>query len=231
MAKKSENVLIAALFPDNVVTSAANPALCQEPLYPEEARFIRNAGSKRRKEFIAGRMCARRALAKCGITNFPLLMGSDRAPVWPSGIVGTIAHTDGYCGVAIAPKTQIKSLGFDVECMTIMERDFWKQICTHHELSWINSFSSDVQEKLLFLVFCAKECLYKCQYTISKQWLNFHDVEIAVEPDSGEFEARFLVAVSSFFTKRTRLKGKFLFNGDHVFAGMALTDTHNHGVI
>lgn len=227
MIKKSENPLIATLFPEKVITVEADPEMIQGSLFPEESTFICNAITKRRKEFIAGRICARRALEKFGTKNFPLLMGSDRAPVWPSGIVGSISHTHRYCGVVIAQKTEIKSLGLDVEYFRFLERNFWKEICTQQELSWINSLSLNDQEKHFFLIFCAKECFYKCQYTISRQWLNFHDVEISVELDISEFEGRFLVSVGSFFAKNTCLKGKYLFDCNYVFTGMALTDKNN----
>ena len=231
MAQKSENSLIASLFPEEVMVIEANPEMIQGTLYTEEATLISNAMPKRRQEFIAGRICARRALAKFGIKNFPLLMGRDRMPVWPPGVVGSISHSDGYCGVAIAKQTEIESVGLDVECVRKLERDCWKQICTQQELSWINSLPINDQEKFIFLIFSAKECLYKCQYIISKQWLNFYDVAISLKPDIGEFEAKFLVSVGSFFTKRTCLKGKYLFNCDYVFTGMALRNSNNQGII
>jgi 4'-phosphopantetheinyl transferase EntD len=61
------------------------------PLYPEEAVHVERAVEKRRRDFALGRACARRALAV--LDDRPptaILVGEERAPVWPEGIVGSI---------------------------------------------------------------------------------------------------------------------------------------------
>jgi len=129
------DTLIAPLFPPRVITNEANPIQLQESIFPEEEIFIRKAVPKRMQEFIAGRLCARRALSEIGIEGFPLLKGKGRAPIWPLGIVGSISHCQGYCGVAVAQKTDIESLGLDVECVEQVSMDTWKHFCNQQELS------------------------------------------------------------------------------------------------
>jgi 4'-phosphopantetheinyl transferase EntD len=154
-------------------------------------------------------------------------VGKDREPIWPVGITGSISHAEGYCGVAVARKTQIKSLGLDVELTGKLSRDSWRQICTRQELSLIDSLSLDKQQDNATLIFSAKECLYKCQYIISKKWLDFHDVMITANLDIGEFEATFLVNVGSSFKRGTRLKGKYLFCRGYVSTGMSIPTVRN----
>lgn len=223
----TDKILLNSLFPGEVVTEEANPMLIWETSYSEEEAYKRNATPKRRKEFAAGRLCARRALTRFGIKNFPLLVGKDREPIWPVGITGSISHAEGYCGVAVARKTQIKSLGLDVELTGKLSRDSWRQICTRQELSFLDSLSLDRQQDNATLIFSAKECIYKCQYAISKKWLNFHDVMITANPDIGEFEATFLVNVGSSFKRGTRLKGKYLFCRGYVSTGMSIPTERN----
>ena len=55
--------------------------------YPEE----------RRNEFIAGRHCAREALARIGVSSCALPPDKNRAPQWPEGVIGSISHTGGLC--------------------------------------------------------------------------------------------------------------------------------------
>jgi len=72
------------------------------------------------------------------------------------------------------------------------------------------------------LVFSAKECLYKCQYALSKKWVGFHDVTISVNPNKNEFEAIFLIDVKSCFERGACLRGKYFFSNGYVLTGMTL---------
>jgi 4'-phosphopantetheinyl transferase EntD len=223
----ADKTLINLLFPEDVITAEADPTVVREAFYPEEEAYVRNAVPKRRQEFAAGRLCARSALARFGVKNFPLLAGKNREPVWPPGIVGSISHTDRYCGVAIAWKTKFESLGLDVELARIIDEYYWKKICTRKELAWITSLPSDRRQENAALIFSAKECLYKCQYAISKKWLNFHAVMITVNPDIGEFEAIFAVNIDSSFKRGTCLKGRYLFYHGYVFTGISIPKLRN----
>ena len=231
LTEKCDHTIIACLFPDQVITEEANPVFSEGTLYPQEEAFICNAVPKRKQEFIAGRLCARRALAQVAIRNFPILMATDRSPIWPPGIIGSISHTEGYCGVALARKTEIESVGFDAECVGRLERDYWKAICTKQELSWIHSLPLDVQQEYIALIFSAKECFYKCQYTTSKRWVNFHDITMSVNPNIGEFEARYMADTDLFFAKGTCHKGKFFFHRGYIFTGMTVGDSNNRSDI
>src|SRR5262249_45820256 len=75
--------LLESLFSPDVVVEASGDDAPSEPLHPLEANFVRDAVPRRRREFAMGRACARRALARLGIEDRPLLPGHDRAPLWP----------------------------------------------------------------------------------------------------------------------------------------------------
>lgn len=219
---KTDKTLIDSLFPTEVITEEAHPMCLQGTLYSEEEAYLRNALPKRRLEFIAGRLCARRALAQFGIEKFPLLVGNNREPIWPTGIVGSISHTEGYCAVAVSRKCLIKTIGLDVELTRRLSRDCWRQICTRSELAWVDSLPLDRRLENVILLFSAKECLYKCQHSISKTWLDFHDVSITINPDIGEFNAILLVNVGSSFKRGTCFRGKYFFRRGYVYTGMSM---------
>ena len=223
----TDKILIDSLFCRDVVTEQANPTLAHGACYPEEEMCVKRALSGRRQEFTTGRLCARRALSRLGIRDFPLLVGADGEPLWPKNIVGSISHAEGFCGVVVARKSQIESLGLDVEVTGKLSSDCWRLICTRRELSWISSLPFDRAQKNAALVFSAKECLYKCQHTISKRWLDFHEVVITVNPDIGEFEATFLVNVGTFFERGTSVSGRYFFYQDYVFTGMSIPSAKN----
>ena len=59
---------------------------------------LSTAVAKRRSEYLAGRWCAREALAMLGMEGIPAL-GPDRAPQWPAGSLGSITHSQGIAEV------------------------------------------------------------------------------------------------------------------------------------
>jgi 4'-phosphopantetheinyl transferase EntD len=227
--KSNNTTIISALFPVEVVTAEMNSGLPLQPVHDEELDLISNAVPKRQREFMAGRICARCALAQLGIEDFPLLRREDRTPVWPPGIVGSIAHAGSYCGVAVAREVDIASVGLDVECYADIKQDLWKQFCKETEISRMLALPSSDRQRLAALIFSAKESVYKCQYPITNQWLGFHDVEILASLGMDDFEARFLKHAGHSFKKNSSLQGKFLFKDDYVFTGLVLTNKDNPG--
>jgi 4'-phosphopantetheinyl transferase EntD len=222
-----DRTLIDPLYPGEVITEEAHPMCLQGTQYSEEEAYLRNAMPKRRLEFTAGRLCVRKALMQLGIENFPLLVGNNREPIWPAGIVGSISHTEGYCAVAVARKCPIETLGLDVELIRRLSRDCLRQICTQSELVWVDSLLSDKRQENVALLFSAKECLYKCQYPISRTWLDFQDVAITINPDKGEFNATLLINAGGFFERGVPFRGKYLFRRGYVLTGMLMTTTRN----
>lgn len=223
--KKNDNIL-SLLFPEFVITEETNPEESLGTIYPEEEVFIRNVVPKRKTDFIAGRICARKALARLGIDRFPIIMSNDRSPVWPSEIAGSISHTQGFCGVAVVLKKNVKSIGLDVECIDRLNDRCWHLVCTDSELSWIRSIPKERQKDIVSLTFSAKECFYKCQYAVNKCWVGFHDATISVDHNlnKGEYEIRLLKDISACFLKGTLFKGQYIFKDGFVFSGMTLQD-------
>ena len=185
--------LLAALFPAEVRAAEqrqpGDPAL----LYPEEAAHLRQAIAKRVGEFAAGRLCAREALAQLGIARFPLLVGGDRRPQWPENVVGSITHTQGFGGAVAAPRERIRAIGVDAEVVGRVKPALWPKICAPQEIDWLGRLPAAEQERLGALVFSAKEAFYKCQYAVTRQWLEFTDVTVDFtgwELGAGSFAVR-----------------------------------------
>ena len=89
---------IGEVLPAGVAACEISHSAALNSLHPAEARCVERAAASRLQDFASGRYCARQALAKLGVHGFPLLAGEDRVPNWPEGFVGSITHTDGYCG-------------------------------------------------------------------------------------------------------------------------------------
>ena len=220
--------MIETLFDAPVLALSATPEMWSGTLLPEEEACLSpRAIAKRRREFTAGRVCARAALEHLGIRGFPLVAGEDRSPVWPPGIVGSLSHCADSCGVAVSRRGAIAGVGLDIERARPLEGRVASIICTPAELRRIESLPDLPPGLWTMIVFSAKESAYKCYHPIAKAFLDFHDVEIDLAPGAGTFTARILKERAADNTAGRRgiesLHGRYAWNDAHVFAGVTLT--------
>lgn len=192
----------------------------------DEAAEVKSAFIGRRIAFATGRACARRALARLDVTDFSLRNGPDRAPLWPSGIVGSITHTGaapgGYCAVVVGRSTDLAALGVDAEQWNRLTPAIWSRVLTSTELAWVDGHRTDEARQIsATVIFSAKESFYKAQYPSSGRFLNFHDVEVTVEPAHSTFQVRVLesaVHLPGF----SGCEGRYLQMEEFVLTGVAI---------
>jgi enterobactin synthetase component D len=159
---------VAALFPSSVAVGAAWP--CDPDLLPPAERAaIAQAIPSRQREFAGGRMAARMALEKLGFQDQPLPVGPGRAPVWPSGIVGSITHAAGLCLAAVTPDTAVKAMGLDLEPDDPLPTDAEAEVVLPVE-----------QHLPGRLVFSAKEAVFKALYPAVGHYFGFDAVQVAL---------------------------------------------------
>ena len=187
------------------------------PLFPEELPLVASAVEKRRLEFARGRQCARAALRRLGLEARPLLTGTQREPLWPTGIVGSITHTTALCVAAVAWQRSYAGVGIDVEPAAPLLLAVAERIATEAEMSALDSMPPLLAARLIF---SAKEAFYKCQFYRTRQFLGFFDVAIALE-SRGEFSARLLRDAGPLerdccFRGSWRQRDGFLFTAVHM---------------
>ncbi|QEM80295.1 4'-phosphopantetheinyl transferase family protein [Halomonas binhaiensis] len=211
--------MLHTLLPCDVVVVEAEDGMWEGYLHPDEATSIARAFPGRRREFTAGRACARAALARLGVTPRPLLCDADRVPQWPPGTTGSITHCDGYCAAAVAWQAKVRGVGIDAEVLTPLGKEV-ELICSPAELQ------GGVQAGLpaafvANVIFSAKESFYKCYYPLARQFLEFSDVEIIVI-DDGCFEARLVNHSLPDMLGFRHCRGRFALHQGHVFAAVVL---------
>lgn len=154
-----------------------------ESLHPAEREVVANAVESRRREFATGRRLARVLLRELGFADAPLLPDAQRAPQWPSGAIGSISHSDGWCSVAVAPATEIVALGIDVESTLELEERLWDQVLGPDERRPLIRLPPARARRVAMQVFCAKEALFKAQHPLTKSWLGFEGAAIELAAD------------------------------------------------
>ena len=210
----------ADLYQSAVQTAEAGPRLADDELYPEEIAYIQRAVPKRRAEFATGRVLARKAFAAMGIPSVPLPPLANRAPAWPSGIVGSVSHTDGYCAVVVGRMPPLRSIGLDVETLRLLDASVTALILTDREQARLRDQPRERRNDLALLIFSCKEAYYKCQHPISGGFLDFRDVELELDLTRETFEAR--VLKDRWPSSVARLSGRFAFQAGKVFSGLEL---------
>jgi len=159
-------------------------------LFPQEAAIVERASDKRRREFTAGRECARIALGKLGIAPVPILIGERGAPQWPPGIVGSITHCDGYRAAAAAHASDVAAIGMDAEPDDLLPRGVLDVISLPAERTRLSALAGErpamCWDRLLF---SAKESVYKAWFPLTGRWLGFEDADVTISP-AGTFTAR-----------------------------------------
>lgn len=142
----------------------------------------------RRREFIAGRLCALRALAASGAPAGGCLpRDADGLPVWPSGWVGCISHSQDWAVAAAAPSSRVRGLGIDIQ-----------ELIDDNVVGMTESMVAAPEEMrgllramdrrhAFTLLFSAKEALYKALYPALRQFQDF-DAARVVGVDGGVIE-------------------------------------------
>ncbi|MFC3504230.1 4'-phosphopantetheinyl transferase [Micromonospora krabiensis] len=177
------------LLPPEVAVAVAGPDdWTGQLLAAEQACLSERAVEGRRRDFTAGRVCARRAMTTLGLPPAAVVAAADRSPVWPSGVVGTITHTRGYCAAAAAHVTAVRSVGMDAEQHRELNEGVRRMICLPEEEERLVALPGGISWPAV--LFSAKETVYKVWHPVVGTWLDFTDAHVELDPDAGTFTAR-----------------------------------------
>jgi len=180
--------LIARIVPNGTGVAEAPIGDHEAALFPAEAAQIATAVPSRRREFATGRMLARRALRAIGGPEIALPSGTDRAPLWPDGFVGSITHTASRAAATVARREDFAGIGIDIEITSRISWRVMPRITTETERCALD-IAAD-RQFLLALIFSAKEAWFKCQFPLTGLYLDFTDAEVTVDWAQSAFDIR-----------------------------------------
>ncbi|KMK66297.1 phosphopantetheinyl transferase component of siderophore synthetase [Puniceibacterium sp. IMCC21224] len=149
------------------------------------------AVAKRQGEYRAGRTCARYAIRQLRPTppvfdsstvDWPLL-GPDRAPIWPSGVIGSLTHNSGFVICVVGASQQFSGLGIDVEAPVAPDDSLGlgPRIVHPDELALL--VNTPWSEAGFTLLFSAKEALFKAVYPTVRRFVDFHEARLTALTD------------------------------------------------
>lgn len=171
------------------------------------------ASARRRSTFLLGRAAAHLALAALGRDDGPVLIGPKRAPTWPSGVVGSIAHTD-RCAVAlVAEAADAAGIGVDVEASQDVA-DLFDHVPRVEERAWIDALSADERQRAVLALFSAKETVFKALFPTVGVLFDFDAVSL--RPVAGGFVGRIVGDLHPQFVDGHELAVTSVWDGDQV---------------
>lgn len=166
---------------------------------------------KRQAEYFAGRYAAHNTLKRLTHDSHQVAIGADRAPVWPSGIIGSITHTASEAVAVTAYTANHRFIGVDLEVLLTpdLAEKLAYQIINEQERIEIKESGLSFY-KGLTLMFSAKESLYKALYPQVKKIFDFKDVFIhSIDVDRGQFQATLVGDLAEDLPVGWQVKGHY----------------------
>ncbi len=156
----------------------------------DDPEFPVGANPARRKEFIAGRVLAQRCLVDLGQPPGLIRCGVDREPLWPNGVVGSITHTGSFTAAAVwLPNMGQDSagIGIDAEHCGRLNPEVWPTVFTASEIARLDQENRLDKDLMATCMFSAKEGVYKAQFPLTRQFIEFDEVAIWMQsPSTGD---------------------------------------------
>jgi 4'-phosphopantetheinyl transferase EntD len=141
-------------------------------LLPEEVVAFANSVVTVRRASGAARLVARELMLRLGQPQRSIPKSEAGMPLWPGGIVGTLAHDSSVAIAAVAFHRDYSSLGIDIEPAERLDADLVDIVTTASERQYLEE---QFGGRLLFAI---KEAVYKAAYPLDRAFLNHHDVEV-----------------------------------------------------
>lgn len=136
-------------------------------------------------------------------------------------MVGSITHSPDICAAALGRSESFAAIGLDIEPWQPLDVDLLAEICVPAEQEWLSLQPADQQLLLAKAIFSAKECAYKCQYSLSGRLYGFSGMSVVLDPANGRFSARFDLDAAPFKIGDV-LHGRLRVANGHVATAIAL---------
>lgn len=171
---------LAALLPGDVKYSVCRIPKDYTFEFQNEADCLKSAGDYRKREFTAGRNCARSALEQLGIPRSALPPDDHGVPGYPDGAVACISHSRDYCAAIAARDSAYRALGLDLEMTNRLGPSAIGRTVHPDEKAFVQG-----DQKKATLIFCAKETFFKAQFPLWQTYANFQDLAFNINEQSG----------------------------------------------
>ncbi|CAM5492572.1 hypothetical protein MAUB1S_08250 [Mycolicibacterium aubagnense] len=142
-------------------------------ILPAESATILSRATAARDASGAGRLLARRLLRQLGHPDVAIARGKTGEPVWPAGVVGSIAH-DADFAVAVAACSQtMRGVGVDIEPTLPLPPGLEPVVLNPRDR--LAGYDAAIAARIAF---AAKEAAYKASFPLDGRVLGFEDIAV-----------------------------------------------------
>jgi len=179
----------------------------------------------RKAEYLAGRFCAKNALALLGHRDFNVSKGAHGEPLWPPNIVGAISHSGPYAVASVCSSEACFGLGVDIEQRMSVKTysSIQGMIVFGREASLLTS-SLIPPESILTIIFSLKESFFKAAFPSVGRYFDFDAVSvIGLDLDAGTFVLRINEDLADSLYSGMEVRGSFTWiSADYVLTYIQL---------
>jgi len=175
---------------------------------------------KRKAAYLAGRYCARQALAPFELADFVVLNAPDRSPIWPNGLLGSISHSDNHAIAVVSDDKYFVGVGTDIEPVVGDDamREIMPRILNSDELG-LMEFNHLTDRHLFTILFSLKESFFKAAYRLVQGFFGFEAISVlALDRDSEVITFRLNQTLHKRLRQGAELKGRFRVISDSMVA-------------
>ena len=191
---------------------------------------LARAVPKRQEEFIGGRFCALQALRQAGwgaSELYKIGVGTDGAPLWPQGWIGSITHSQGLASAAVGRISEVRGIGIDSESVMSAgsASEVRGRILTVGELQLYNErwHAEWSEAEFVTLIFSAKETIYKCLRPLESAFFDFQAAQLLeLDSKSGFFKFDLKKDIGLGFSAGWSGQGRFALSEGWIHTAMEL---------
>ncbi len=125
---------------------------------------MRAAVPHRRREFASGRALLRDLIGR----DVPIPAGSNRAPILPADVCGSLAHDEWLAVAAVGSRKLVRSIGIDIEPVHPLDDEI-ARVILHQQEAGLDAH----------LAFTLKEAAYKAWSGLGGRMLEPHEVRVS----------------------------------------------------
>lgn len=192
---------------------------------PAMAPRLAHTPIARRAAFLAGRYCAMKAFAGAGIPWRGLPANADRTPAWPTGVIGSISHSDSAAVAAVSRDSDVIGLGVDVESIivdSVRDEIGYLVVSGQQEQALLDDCGSD-RAAAFTLFFSAKEAFFKAVYAQVGRHFDFHAVAVAgIDKSACTIVLQLLDDLCPSLEKGMSFGARFALTREHVTTGLVI---------
>ncbi|MEM8843882.1 MAG: 4'-phosphopantetheinyl transferase superfamily protein [Pseudomonadota bacterium] len=188
--------------------------------------LLENAVNKRHSEYISGRLCAREALMKLTGSTLTPDMASDRSPLWPQGVCGSISHSHNVVITIVANNTDYLTLGIDIEKVMTEKtaKEIYQQFMESSEEGCYEDMYTFAEK--VTIQFTIKEAIFKALYPLINKRFYYEAVRL-ISINESEASLKLMMDLSDDWKKDDELKVEYEINDDWVCSILKLPNHSN----